>query len=80
MNVILAKVSKGISILVPKYTLINTYDALILPHFHYYSLVWDNCSDYLLNKIQKKPNRAARIVAGQPYEVRSNDALKELNL
>ena len=33
INGILAKVSKGIGFLVPKYTLINTYDALNLQHF-----------------------------------------------
>ena len=51
INGILPKVSKGIGFLVPKYTLISTYDALILPHFDYCSLVWDNCSDYLLDKV-----------------------------
>ena len=63
----------------PKYALVNTYDALILPHFDYCSLVWHNCSDYRLDKVQEMQNRAARIVTGRPYKVRSNDVLKELN-
>ena len=80
---VLAKVSKGIGFfrhirkLVPKYKLINTYNILILPHFD--SLVWDNCSDNLLDKVQKMQTRAASIVIGQPYEIRSNNLLKELN-
>ena len=79
INGILAKVSKGIGFLTPKYTLINTYDALILPHFDYCSLSRDNCSDYLLDKVKKMQNRAARIVTGRLYEVRFNHVLNELN-
>ena len=79
INVIRAKVSKGIGFFLPKYTLINTYDSLILLHFDYCSLVRDNCSDYLLDKVQKMQNRVARIVTGRLYEARSNDGLKELN-
>jgi hypothetical protein len=47
--------------------------------FDYCSLVWDNCSDYLLNKLQKLQNRAARVITGRTYETRSKDVLKELN-
>ena len=48
--------------IVPKTTLIKVYNAIILPHFDYYSLVWDNCSDYLIDKLQKFQNRAARVI------------------
>ena len=51
----------------------------MLSHFDYCSLVWDNCSDYLLNKLQKLQNRAARVITGRTYETRSKDVLKELN-
>ena len=60
------KVSRGIGMLrrmrkvVPKTTLKKVYNAIILPHFDYCSLVWDNCSDYLIDKLQKLQNRAAR--------------------
>ena len=56
----------------------NTF-AIVLSHFDYCSLVWDNCSDYLLNKLQKLQNRAARVITGRTYETRSKDVLKELN-
>ena len=62
--------------LVPKYTL---HDALILPYFNYFSVVLDNCSDFLPDKVQKMQNRAASIVSGSLYDVRCNDVLKELN-
>ena len=63
---------------VPKSTLI-TIKALILPHFDYCSLVWDNCSKYLLDKLQKMQNRAARVITGRPYDISSSTALRELN-
>ena len=79
------KVSRGIGMLrrmrkvVSKTTLIKVYNAIILPHFDYCSLVWDNCSDYLIDKLQKLQNRAARVITGRSYETRSRDVLKELH-
>ena len=81
---ILAEVFEGIGFsrrirkLVPKNTL-TPMMLCILPQFDYCSLVWNNCSDYLLDKVQKMQDRPARIVTGRPYEVRSDDVLKELN-
>jgi hypothetical protein len=79
------KASKGIGMmprikqLVPKSTLVKTiYNAIVLSHFDYCSLVWDNCCDYLKNRLQKLQNRAARIITGKTYEVSSEDVLKEL--
>ena len=49
INDSISKISKGIGILrrtksyVPECTLIYVYNALILPHFDYYSPVWDTC-------------------------------------
>ena len=56
-NIVL-KSSKGIGMIqrikkcVPQSTLLKIYNAIVLSHFDYYILVWDNCSDYLLNKLQ----------------------------
>jgi hypothetical protein len=61
--------------IVPKTTLKKVYNAIILPHFDYCSLVWDNCSDYLIDKLQKLQNRAARVITGRTYETRSCDVL-----
>ena len=63
---------------VPQSTLISVYNAIILPHFDYCSMVWDNCSGYLLEKLQKMQNRAARVITGKSYEIRSIDILQEL--
>jgi hypothetical protein len=64
---------------VPQSTLLKVYNAIVLSHFDYCSLVWDNYSDYLLNKLQKLQNRAARVITGRTYETRYKDVLKELN-
>ena len=63
---------------VPQETLRTVYSALIMPHFDYCSLVWDNCSNYLLEKLQKLQNRAARVITGKSYETRSSEILKNL--
>ena len=54
---VITKVSKGVGMIrrmkkyVPKTTLLKVYDAIVLSHFDYCSLVWDNCADYLLDMI-----------------------------
>ena len=84
LNVI-TKVSKGIGMIrrmkkyVPKTTILKVYDAIVLSHFDYCSLVWDNCADYLLDKLQKLQNRAAHVITDKTYDVRSTDVLNELN-
>ena len=58
---------------VPKEILITVYKSLVLPYFDYCSMVWNNCSSYLLDNMQKMQNRAARIIMSKPYEIRSRD-------
>ena len=64
---------------VPRSILVTIYKSLILPYLDYYCLVWDNCSNYLLDNLQKIQNRAARIITGESYEIRSSDLLRKLN-
>ena len=54
-------------------TLIKFYNAII-PRFDYCSLVWDECADYLLQKLQK---RAVRVIIRGSYETHSEDILSE---
>ena len=76
---ITTKVSRGIGMLrrmkayVPQDILRTVYSALIMPHFDYCSLVWDNCSKYILEKLQKLQNRAARVITGKSHETRSSE-------
>ena len=43
-------------------TLINIYNALILPHLDYASVVWDGLDKGLAIKLQRLQNRAIRII------------------
>ena len=65
---------------VPKPTLwlVNVYNAIILPYYDYCNLAWDNCSKYVFDKMQKMPNRAARIITGRLHEISASDVLNEL--
>ena len=79
------KVSRGTGAIklikpyVPKKCLSQVYDALVQPYFDYCSLVWQNCKLELQSKLQKLQNRAARIITGDNWEIRSKDVLNKLN-
>ena len=79
------RASKGLGMLrrmkpfVPRSILITIYKPLILLYLDYCCLVWDNCSNYLLDNLQKIQNKAARIITGESYEIRSSDLLRKLN-
>jgi hypothetical protein len=68
---IVSKYSKGVGMIrrikkfVPQSIVLKICNAIVLSHFDYCSLVWDNCSDYLLNKLQKLQNRAASVITGR---------------
>ena len=79
------KVSKGIGMLrrakpfVSFETLKYIYQALVQPSFDYCSMVWGNCGEDSKEKLQRLQNRAARVITGDTYEIRSTDILKKLN-
>ena len=56
----------------------HVYNALIMPYFDYCSLVWDTCSNYLIENLQKLQNRAARVISCKTYEIRSREILSDL--
>ena len=78
------KVSKGIGLLrrskdlVNKISLDTIYQVLVLPHFNYCALVWDNCSITLQNKLEKLQNKAGRIITGDSYDTPSDIVIKKL--
>ena len=84
IDAISKKVSKGIEALrlcksfVPLDTLKILYNTLILPYFNYCRLVWNNCSITLKTSLQKLQNRAARIITGDTYDIRSKEILEKL--
>jgi hypothetical protein len=61
---------------VPKDCLNQIYNALVQPYFDYCFPVWQNCKLELQLKLQ---NRAARVITGDNWEIRSKDVLSKLN-
>ena len=70
---------KRIESYVPANTLISIYNALIQPYFDYCSSLWGVCNKTLRDNFIKFQNRAARIIAGASYEIRSADVLRTLD-
>ena len=81
---ICGKVSAGIGAMrrikpfVPPVPLQTIYKTLVQPYFDYCSPLWDNCGKVLQDKLQKLQNRAAKIIIGASYDVRSADVLDTL--
>ena len=84
IDTICAKVGAGIGVMrrmkpfVPQETLKLIYEALVQPYFNYCSPLWDNCGIGLKDKLQKFQNRAARVITGSTYDIRSIDVLNTL--
>ncbi len=60
-------------------TLQTIYKALVQPYFDYCSTLWGNCGKSLQDKLQKFQSRAARVITGASYDVRSTDILTTLS-
>ena len=54
------------------------YQSLVLPYLDYCSLVRANCNQTLKSKVQRLQNRAARVITGDSYDIRSKDILNKL--
>ena len=82
---IIKKVSSSIAALrhikpfVKRETLLTLYNSLIQPQFDYCNVVWDNPTKGLTDRLQRLQNRAARVITGASYEIRSKDILNDLN-
>ena len=60
-------------------TLQTIYKALVQPYFNYCSTLWGNCGKLLQDKLQRFQSRAARVITGATYDVRSLDILNALS-
>ena len=78
------KITKNIALLrrakpyAPLQTLIKMYNALVLPHLTYCSTIWNDGSNTILNKLSKLQRRAARVITGQSYDIRSTEILESI--
>ena len=70
---VLKKVSSGLSILkmstnyLPQGTLKILYNSLIEAHFSYGKIIWGNCGETFIARLQRLQNQAARIITGSDY-------------
>ena len=53
-------------------------NSLVQPYVDYCSPLWDNCGVVLKEKLQKYQNRAARILMGATYDIRTADVFETL--
>ena len=78
------RVSRAIGMISRAKPYVNTgclklmYQSLVLPYLDYCSLVWANCNQTLKNEVQRLQNRAARVITGDSYDIRSKDILSKL--
>ena len=79
IDILKSKLSSKVGLLyrlrktVPLDTIMQLYNSIVLPHFDYCDIIYGQCSNVNLEKIQKLQNRAARILSGSgPRENRIN--------
>ena len=78
------KVSSGIGVIkktkpfVPTFNLISFHQSIVEPYFDYCSIVWDDSSDHLTDKLQIFQNRAARVITGADYRMPISELLSKL--
>ena len=64
---------------VPVDTLEEVYKSLVQPYFEYCSPLWDNCGKLLKDKLERFQCRAARVLTGASYDIRSADLIQTLS-
>ena len=60
-------VIKRVCSVIPKQSLVTLYRTLVEPYLRYGNSIWGQCGTHI-RKLQTSQNRAARIVAGKPFE------------
>ena len=74
IDYISTKIAWGVGILIrkrsylPKQSLLKLYQSMIKPYFRYCDIVWRQCNETLLDRLQTLQNRAARAKANVSYE------------
>ena len=78
------KIASGIGALkivrpfVPHETLRLIFMSLVQPHFDYCNSVWGCCGKTLASKLQKRQNRAARILTYSNYDANAENLIQKL--
>ena len=80
------KISRAIGVLsrlrhiLPLNVLIKLYNTLILPYISYFTIVWGNCSNSLINKVFILQKRAIRVITSSPPRTSSKPLFKQYNI
>ena len=56
-------------------TLETVYKGLVQPYFEYCSHLWETCDKLLKDKLYRFQSRAARVLKGASYDIRSADLI-----
>ena len=81
IDYISTKIARGVGILkrtrsfLPKQSLLTLYQSMIEPYFRYCNIVWRQCNEALLDRLQTLQNRAARVIANVSYETADHNSL-----
>ena len=81
IDYISTKLAQGVGILkrtrsfLPKQSLLTLYQSMIEPYFRYCNIVWGQCNETLLDRLQTLQNRAARVIANISYEAADHNSL-----
>jgi len=62
-----------------RYALEKVYKSLAQPYFEDCSPLWDNCGKLLREKLQRFQSRAARVLTGANYDIRSAEIIQTLS-
>ena len=64
---------------VPEHILNKMYNAFVIPNFYYCSTVWNDGYKSKLTKLSKLQKKAACVITGASYDVRSNEIFRKLD-
>ena len=65
--------------MLPSTTRKQLYNALVLPHMDYCSVVWQKCSRELRRKLERVQNYGIRLILSQPPRTHSEEMRQRLN-
>ena len=64
---------------VPVATLETVYKGLVQPYFENCSPLWETCGKLFKDKLRRFQSRAARVLTGASYDIRSADLIDSLS-
>ncbi len=70
---------RGLRHIVPPATLLQIYNAIVVPHVDYGDIVYESWTQNNLDRLQKMQNQAARIISGSSHHTHRNDMYADLN-